>query len=98
VADRSRVGAGRGQFVSAKPDEWVDVDIDALDPVKRAQFLKRRQAVTMYFAGDSEVKIKEATGMARPNVYRMILDRCLAQHPDGTLMGWRGAIPHYRVV
>ncbi len=98
MADRSRVGAGRGQFASVNLDEWVDVDIDALDPVRRAQFLKRRQAVTMYLAGQGEAAIKGATGIARSNEYRLISNRCLAQHPDGTLMGWRGAIPHYRVV
>ena len=49
----------------------------------------------MYVAHASEAELKAATGLTIPVVYKLIAHRCLAQHEDGTLLGWRGAIPFF---
>ena len=51
----------------------------------------------MYLDGATESELKETTGLSRSNVYRFIVERCLATHTDGTLMGWRGALPFLRI-
>ncbi|MGS0755528.1 hypothetical protein ACVBEH_13075 [Roseateles sp. GG27B] len=51
----------------------------------------------MYLDGATESELKETTGLSRSNVYRFIVERCLATHADGTLMGWRGALPFLRI-
>lgn len=97
MTDHSRIGARRGRTVEVDLAHWPGVDHDALTDERRAQYLLRRKAVEMYLSGASEAAIKEATGIPRSNIYRIIVDRCLCQHPDGTLMGWRGALPFFRV-
>lgn len=97
MSDHPRIGARRGRTVEVDLAHWPSVDHDALPEDRRAQYLRRRKAVEMYLSGASEAELKEATGIPRSNVYRIIVDRCLSQHPDGTLFGWRGALPFYRV-
>lgn len=97
MSDHPRIGARRGRTVEVDLAHWPGVDHDALPEDRRAQYLRRRRAVEMYLSGASEAELKEATGIPRSNVYRIIVDRCLSQHPDGTLFGWRGALPFFRV-
>lgn len=97
MPDHPRTVTRRGRTAAVDLTHWPDVDYDALPEARRSQFLNRRKAITMYLAGASEVELKQATGLPRSNVYRIIVDRCLAQHPDGTLMGWRGVLPFFRV-
>lgn len=97
MASSARIGARRGHIAAVDVQQWPEVDPDALSDKRRALYLKRRQAVTMYLAGASDADLMRDTGIALPTVHRLITRRCLAQHPDGTLMGWRGALPFYRV-
>jgi hypothetical protein len=53
--------------------------------------------IKLYFAGATEPEIREACALGRAHIYRLITERCLQQHPDGHLYGWRGALPHARV-
>lgn len=76
---------------------WTQVDPDALSPKQRAMFMRRRRAIELYLAGASETDIRLETGMARPNVYRLIVGRCMQPHADGDLFGWRGALPFQRI-
>jgi hypothetical protein len=92
-----RIGARRGHVVTVDLAQWPDVDHHALPDQRRSQYLIRRTAVTMYLAGASDAELKQATGLARSNVYRIIADRCLLQNPDGMLMGRRRALPFFRV-
>ncbi len=94
---RSRIGSHQSWALEIDASVWAPVDADALEPDRREQFLRRRAAITRYLAGDSGAAIKEATGLSLSNVYRLIVSRCLATHADGTLMGWRGALPFLRV-
>jgi hypothetical protein len=97
MSEHARIGKRLGHAVEVDLAHWIDVDHDALPEKRRAQFLTRRKAIEMYLAGASETELQESTGLPRSNVYRIIVDRCLAQHSDGTLMGWRGALPFFRV-
>lgn len=97
MSDHPRIGERRGRTVEVDLAHWPGVDHDALPEYRRAQCLRRRKAVEMYLSGASEAALKEATGNPRSNAYRIIVDRCLSQHPDGTLIGWRGALPFFRL-
>lgn len=92
-----RIGTRIGRASAVNLENWPGVDPDALPEERRSQYLMRRKAIEMYLAGASDADLRESTGIPRSNVYRMIADRCLMQHPDGTLVGWRGALPFYRV-
>ncbi len=92
-----RIGTRIGRTSAVNLENWPGVDPDALPEERRSQYLLRRKAIEMYLAGASDADLRESTGIPRSNVYRMIADRCLMQHPDGTLVGWRGALPFYRV-
>lgn len=81
----------------AQPSNWQAVDEDALTEDRRELFIRRKRAVLDYFDGASEKQLKERWGMGRSHVYRLIKERCLLTADDGTLLGWRGLIPHTRV-
>lgn len=89
---KAALGAARGLDTAT----WTCVDPDALPPTHRAMFMRRRCAIELYLQGASDTEIRAAVEMARSNVYRLIVDRCLQPHPDGDLFGWRGALPYLR--
>lgn len=76
---------------------WVTVDDGALPENQREVFLRRKQGVRLYLDGATATALKEACGLLRSQIYRLITQRCLKEHPDGELFGWRGALPHQRV-
>jgi hypothetical protein len=69
----------------------------ALPDDRRELFFLRKRAILMYLDGATDDMLKEATGVNRRNVHRLIAERCLRQHEDGSLFGWRGALPFLRV-
>jgi len=97
MASIARVGSRRGAALKIDTSDWIQVDPDALEPLRREQFLRRRQAIILYLQGDSAAAIKAETGLSLQQIYRTISTRCLATHADGTLMGWRGALPYQRL-
>lgn len=102
MARRARIGSAAWQGSVALPQQldpatWVEVDAQALSQERRALFLRRRQGIELYFAGATGEQIKQACGLGRVHIYRLITERCLQQHSDGNLYGWRGALPHARV-
>jgi hypothetical protein len=96
MPSKIRIGSRDGGGLQVDVSSWAPVDADALTDQRREQFLLRRRAINMYLDGATEAELKEATGLPRSNVYRIIVERCLATHADGTLMGWRGALPFLR--
>lgn len=76
---------------------WVTVDDAALPEVQRELFLRRKRGIQRYLEGASAAELKNDCGLGRSHIYRLITERCLKQHPDGSLYGWRGALPHQRV-
>lgn len=77
--------------------DWCAVDPDALPEARKELFLRRRRGIEAYCAGGSEDDIRAASGFGRSHIYRLITERCLQQHPDGTLNGWRGVVPHLKL-
>lgn len=74
---------------------WPTVADTDFDPVKRAVFEARRDAVERYVRGQSLTTIEEATGINRRQLYRS-LQHALAPHCDGRLFGYRGLIKNVR--
>ena len=77
--------------------QWVAVDEAALSPARLKQFRNRKHAIELYLDGANEAQLLHETGLKRRNVYRIIVERCLQQHDDGTLQGWRGALPFLHI-
>ncbi|HKY22076.1 MAG TPA: hypothetical protein VJM31_12745 [Vicinamibacterales bacterium] len=69
---------------------WPDLDAGALSPKDLADYMRRRRAVELYFAGESEALIRERCGIGLRQVNRLVRERCMALHPDGRIQGWRG--------
>ncbi|MBX9817740.1 MAG: hypothetical protein K2X79_06900 [Burkholderiaceae bacterium] len=76
--------------------QWPSIDIDALEEESREVFLRRKKGILLYLAGATDKEIREGCGFGRSQIYRLITERCQKQHEDGTLYGWRGAIPNLR--
>lgn len=96
IGSKSRVGS----IVVHPPIDsasWVAVDDGALPQAECDFYLRRRQGILLYLDGASAVDLKAARGLGRSQIYRLITERCLKQHPDGNLNGWRGALPYHRV-
>ena len=89
-AQRARIGtdawSGHVDVPSqVRPEQWPAVDADALPEARRTQFLRRKTGIVLYFNGASEADIRAACGFGRSHIYRLITERCLAQHPDGNV-------------
>lgn len=96
---RARVGSeawsGRiGVPDQLLPEAWPEVDADALPDERRELFVRRKRGIELYFEGADEAELRASCGFGRSHIYRLIMERCLKQHEDGNLYGWRGALPH----
>lgn len=80
-----------------RPEQWVEVNADALPEKQRDLFLRRKRGIELYYRGASSTEIREGSGFGRSHIYRLITERCFAQHQDGNLYGWRGALPHLHI-
>lgn len=83
---------GLGDVAGTELDLWPDIDIGALDEISRSQFLKRKNAVLLYLAGASDADLRKQCGIGVKQVYRLITERCIVFHADGSPQGWRGLI------
>ena len=79
----------------ADPAMWPGVDASALDPDRRAVYLRREQAVRAWLAGASLAGIEKSLGVDRGTLRRLV-ERCLMPHTDGRIQGLRALIPHSR--
>ena len=95
MAKRQRVGARTAASNFTAPQQvditqWVTVDEAALSPERLGQFRNRKRAIELYLDGANDAHLFQENGLKRRNVYRLIVERCLLQSDDGTLLGWRG--------
>lgn len=101
MARRQRIGIRPEVFGDTwdHPDlsQWSPVDVSALPEARRVQFLSRKRAIELYLDGATDAVLQKETGLKRRNVYRLVTERCLSQAEDGTIQGWRGALPHMRI-
>lgn len=93
----SGLAGARGLTSSdVNPANWEHVDERSMTPDREETFRKRKNAIEAYMRGVSTAALKESWGFSRSHVTALI-NRCLTQHPDGKLWGWRGVVPHIRV-
>lgn len=102
MAVSTRIGSRAGLAAQRVVDDldvskWPLVDHLALPEDRREQFLRRKRAIELYLAGVTETEIQLETGLSVPTVYKLIVHRCLSRDDTGQLMGWRGALPYYRI-
>ncbi|WP_080487072.1 hypothetical protein [Burkholderia ubonensis] len=88
-----RIVAGR----SIDTSQWATPDEGALNDGRRALYLARKRAVSLYLAGAAPQTIRQLTSLGAKQAYRLIRERCLETHPDGQPYGWRGLVPWYRI-
>ena len=102
MAKRQRAGTGdrllgRVRTGDLNTGDWAAIDEGALSDKRRAQYLRRKTAVSMYLDGASAEAIRTSTGYSLSHAYRTLTERCLATHEDGRLWGWRGAVPNAHI-
>jgi transposase InsO family protein len=76
-------------------DLWPGVDVESLPEQDKQRFEARRQAVVAFMRGEPPVKIKDAFGVLKKDLYRYV-NRCLEVHADGRIWGFRALIPYKR--
>lgn len=77
---------------------WPGFDEASLEPDTLAKFLNRKEAIKAYLNGTKVAAIREEYGISEPHIYRLITERCIRDHPDGQIYGWRALIPQTRIV
>jgi hypothetical protein len=96
IGTRERLVSGTGRQ-GIDLSMWPAVDEGALPPDRAEQFLRRKRGVELYLGGESNAEIERQTGHSRAHIYRLVTERCIHQHPDGRLWGWRALVPHSRL-
>ena len=77
---------------------WPGFDEASLAPDKLAKFLNRKEAIKAYLSGIEVAAIRKEYGISESQIYRLITERCIRDHPDGQIYGWRALIPGARIV
>lgn len=73
---------------------WPTPDQGALGD-KLSGYLKRKKAVKLYLlSGISDPEIRQVCGLSLSQVRRLITERCLEEHPDGRIYGFRALVPN----
>lgn len=99
---RNTTKAGRNvKNITGTPNEhmeaWPHPDEGAFSPNIRAMYSNRKKGVLLYLDGNSQSIIFKESGLKINQVHRLIVNRCLAPHPDGRIYGWRGLVPQIRI-
>ncbi|HWN11961.1 MAG TPA: hypothetical protein VNO50_22220 [Pyrinomonadaceae bacterium] len=76
-----------GTWPSVNTGQWSKVDCD--------RFVRLQAAIRAYLSGERVKNISKKFRVSRQELSRL-LKRCLSQHPDGQIYGWRGIIKHAR--
>lgn len=79
------------------PELWPTVDEEILSDEARLEYLRRKQAVLMYFKREGDYKeIYALTGIREQNLRRLI-KRCMSIDSYGVVWGFRALIPQKNV-
>jgi putative transposase len=87
------VSRRRTDFQALDVASWPGIAYTEFGDEDRRAFQLRVNAVERYARGESIGDIELATGVNRRQLYRL-LDRGLAQHPDGRIFGFRALLKH----
>lgn len=90
-------GSDAAFAVDVDLERWPAIDAPALSAQRRALYERRERALRLYLDGATDLQIQAACGMGRAHAYRLLTERCLKEHADGRVYGWRGLLPHARV-
>ena len=71
--------------------QWPAIDTAGLGEAERQAYARREQAIRLYLSGATLDVIALECGVGRGLLYHL-LRRCLAQHEDGRLCGFRGLL------
>jgi len=75
---------------------WPTVNDDGFEQKVRADFLARKEAIRLYFAGDGLETIEKKTGICYTELPRLAR-KCLTMASDGQIFGFRALIPYVRM-
>lgn len=73
-------------------ETWPTIFEPGLDKSLQG-YLKRKKAVIEYLSGASDSTLRLRYGLGLKGIYRLIVHRCLKEHRDGQIYGWRGQAP-----
>lgn len=77
-------------------DEWPMIDVSLIDIKRREETQQRISALRFYLEANASVsEVKDKWGVGKTTLFRMI-ELCMQTMPDGTLIGFRAALPHAR--
>ena len=74
---------------------WPSVNVTQWNDEKKRRFKRLELAISAYVSGEPVNKICQTFRISRQELHRL-LRRCLSQHPDGRIYGWRGIVKHAR--
>lgn len=74
---------------------WVSVNISLLTNSNLIRFVNLKTAICAYLNGEKVAEICSTHQITRQRLVT-IIKRCLNDHPDGRLWGWRALIPYVR--
>jgi putative transposase len=63
---------------------------------RRDEYRRREGAIRAYLKGEAIAQVEKRFAIDRRQIYHL-LNRCVAQHPDGRVFGFRGLLPFVRV-
>ncbi len=74
-------------------ETWPTIDEGALSAEDLAHFQRRKRAVLLYLSGAPHATLHEETGFTARYINYTVRERCMCQHCDGQVYGWRALIP-----
>lgn len=75
---------------------WPIPDVHVFDETEKIKYANKKQAVEMYVAGDSYLKIRAQTGKTEEEVRRLV-KRCLTLTDNGVIAGFHALKSRFRV-
>lgn len=89
---------GLSDTIWADYTNWPGFDEASLEADTLNKFLNRKEAIKAYLSGIEVAAIRKEYGISESQIYRLITERCIRDHPDGQIYGWRALIPGARIV
>ena len=86
----------RAQITKQELTGWPMATAAGLSAKARARFQQREMAIRLLAQGETLAEITRQTGLVRPQLHRLV-ERALAVHSDGRLVGFRALLPFVRI-
>jgi putative transposase len=89
------VSRRRPDLIDIDTSSWPAVDVSALSLPQRKSFARHQRAIDLFASGTPVREIERRCALNRRRLYRL-LARCLSDHDDGRVYGYRGLLKHLR--